>query len=69
VAKTENLGRDAVLAVLATMNDKYVNVVDPLLTQERVDALLRELAVDVWRLKDWNPSLQLQRRKEERRRS
>ena len=69
VAKTENLGRDAVLAVLATMNDKYANVVDPLLTQERVDALLRELAVDVWRLKDWNPSLQLQRRKEERRRS
>ena len=47
VAKTANLGRDAALAVLAAMNAKYANVVDPLLTQERVDAMLRELAEDV----------------------
>ena len=47
VAKTANLGRDADLAVLAAMNAKYANVVDPLLTQERIDALLRELAEDV----------------------
>ncbi len=47
VAKTANLRRDAALAVLAAMNAKYANVVDPLLTQERVDAMLRELAEDV----------------------
>ncbi|KAI2508445.1 hypothetical protein MHU86_5972 [Fragilaria crotonensis] len=47
VTKTEDLGRDAILAVLAAMNAKYANVVDPLLTQERVDVLLRELAEDV----------------------
>ena len=47
VAKTADLGRDAVLAVLAAMNAKYANVVDPLITRERVDALLRELAEDV----------------------
>jgi hypothetical protein len=47
VAKTANLGRDAALAVLAAMNAKDANVVDPLLTQERVDAMLRELAEDV----------------------
>ncbi|KAI2500313.1 hypothetical protein MHU86_14193 [Fragilaria crotonensis] len=41
VTKTEDLGRDAILAVLAAMNAKYANVVDPLLTQERVDVLLR----------------------------
>jgi hypothetical protein len=46
VANTADLGRDAVLAVLAAMNAKYANVVDPL-TQERIDALLRELAEDV----------------------
>jgi hypothetical protein len=33
VANTADLGRDAVLAVLATMNAKYANVVDPLITQ------------------------------------
>ena len=53
VAKTANLRRDAVLAVLAAMNAKYANVVDPLLAQERIHALLRELTS--WRLKDWNP--------------
>ena len=47
VANTADLGRDAVLAVLAAMNAKYANVVDPLLPQERVDALLRELAEDI----------------------
>jgi hypothetical protein len=47
VAKTANLGRDAALAVLAAMNAKYANLVDPLLTQERVDAMLTELAEDV----------------------
>jgi hypothetical protein len=47
VAKTANLGRDAAIAVLAAMNAKYANVVDPLLAQERIDALLRELAEDV----------------------
>ena len=47
VAPTADLGRDAVLAVFAAMNAKYANVVDPLITQERVDALLRELAEDV----------------------
>ena len=29
------------------MNAKYANVTNPMLTQERVDALLRELAEDV----------------------
>jgi hypothetical protein len=47
VANTADLGRDAVLTVLAAMNAKYANVVDPLLPQERVDALLRELAEDI----------------------
>jgi hypothetical protein len=47
VANTADLGRDAVLAVLATMNAKYDDMVDPLLAQERVDALLRKLAEDV----------------------
>ena len=47
VANTADLGQDAVLAVLAAMNAKYANVVDPLLPQERVDALLRELAEDI----------------------
>jgi hypothetical protein len=47
VVNTADLGRDAVLAVLAAMNAKYANVVDPLITQERIDALLRELAEDV----------------------
>jgi hypothetical protein len=47
VATTVNLGRDAALAVLAAMNAKYANLVDPLLTQERVDAMLREVAEDV----------------------
>ncbi len=47
MAKTANLGRDATLAVLTAMNAKYANLVDPLLTQERVDAMLRELAEDV----------------------
>jgi hypothetical protein len=47
VAKTANLGRNATLAVLAAMNAKYANLVDPLFTQERVDAMLRELAEDV----------------------
>jgi hypothetical protein len=47
VAKMANLGRDAVLAVLAAMNAKYANAVDPLITQERIDAVLRELAEDV----------------------
>jgi hypothetical protein len=47
LVKTANLGRDAVLTVLAFMNAKYANLVDPLLTQERVDAMLRELAEDV----------------------
>ena len=47
VANMADLGRDAVLAVLAAMNAKYANVVDPLLPQERVDALLRELAEDI----------------------
>jgi hypothetical protein len=46
VAKMANLDRVFVLAVLAAMNAEYANVVDPLLTQERVDALLRELAED-----------------------
>ena len=32
VANTADLGRDAVLAVLAAMNAKYANVVDPLIT-------------------------------------
>ncbi len=44
VTNTADLGRDAVLVVLAAMNAKYANVVD---TQERIDALLRELAEDV----------------------
>jgi hypothetical protein len=35
------------LAVLAAMKAMYANLVDPLLTQERVDAMLRELAEDV----------------------
>jgi hypothetical protein len=47
VAKTANLGRDAALAVLAAMNAKYANLVDPLLSQERVDAMLRWLAKDI----------------------
>jgi hypothetical protein len=47
VANTADLGRDSVLAVLAAMNAKYANVVNPLLAQERVDALLRKLAEDV----------------------
>ena len=47
VSNTTDLGRDAVLEVLAAMNAKYANVTDPALTQERVDALLRELAEDV----------------------
>ena len=47
VVKTANLGRDAALAVLAAMNAKYANLVDPLLTQERVNAMLSELAEDV----------------------
>ncbi len=42
-----SLCRDAVLAVLAAMNAKYANVVDPLISQERIDALLRELAEEV----------------------
>ncbi len=46
-AKTVNLGRDAALAVLAAMNAKYANLVNPLLTQERVDAMLRKLVEDV----------------------
>jgi hypothetical protein len=48
VAKTADLGQDAVLAVLAAMSaTKYANVVDPLLTQEQIDALIRELAEDI----------------------
>jgi hypothetical protein len=47
VANTADLGRDAVLAVLAAMNAKFANVVDPLIIQERADAPLRELAEDV----------------------
>jgi hypothetical protein len=47
VAKTADLGRDAVLGVFAAMNAKYANVLDPLLTQERINALLRELTEDV----------------------
>ena len=47
VVKTANLGRDAALAMLAAMNAKYAKLVDPLLTQERVDAMLMELAEDV----------------------
>ena len=47
VAKTANLGRDAVLAVSAAMKAKYTDVVDPLLTQEQIDALFRELVEDV----------------------
>ena len=47
VAKTTNLGQDAALDVLAAMNAKYTNLVDPLPAQERVDAMLRELAEDV----------------------
>jgi hypothetical protein len=47
VAKTANLGRDATLAVLAAINAKFASLVDPLLTQERVDAMLRELAEDI----------------------
>ena len=47
VSNTADLGRDAVLGVLAAMNAKYANVTDPMLAQERVDALLRELAEDV----------------------
>jgi hypothetical protein len=47
VVKTANLGRDAALTVLAAMNAKYANLVDPLLTQERVNAMIRELAEDV----------------------
>ncbi len=56
VAKTVNLGRDAALAVLAATNTKYANLVNPLLTQARVDAMLRELGRISWRLKDWSPS-------------
>ena len=56
VAKTANLGRDAALAVLAATNTKYANLVNPLLTQARVDAMLRELGRISWRLKDWSPS-------------
>ena len=33
VTNMVDLGRDAVLAVLAAMNAKYTNVVDPLITQ------------------------------------
>ena len=47
VAKTADLRQDDVLAVLAALNANYANRVDPLLTQERIDALLRELAEDV----------------------
>jgi hypothetical protein len=47
VVNTAGLGHDAVLAVLAAMNAKYANVVDPLITQERIDALLWTLAEDV----------------------
>ena len=35
------------VTVLAAMNAKYANLVDPLLTQERVNAMLRELAEHV----------------------
>ena len=34
VTNMADLGRDAVLAVLAAINAKYANVVDPLLAQE-----------------------------------
>ncbi len=47
VANTANLGGDAVLAVVAAMTAKYANVVDPPLTQEQIDELLKELAEDV----------------------
>ncbi len=47
MANTADLGRDAMHAVLAAMNAKYANVVNPLITHERMDALLRELAEDV----------------------
>ena len=48
IASTTDLGQDAVLAVLAALNAKYANVVDPLITQELTDALLlRELAENV----------------------
>jgi hypothetical protein len=47
VTNMADLGRDAVLAVLAAMNVKYANVVDPLLIHEQVHALLQELAEDI----------------------
>ena len=47
VSRTANLGRDAVLEVLAAMNAKYANVTDPALPQDRAESLLRELAEDV----------------------
>ena len=47
VANTADFGCNAVLAVLAAMNSKYANVVNLLITQERIDALLRESAEDV----------------------
>ena len=47
MANTADLGRYAIVAVLAAMYAKYANVVDPLLTQEQIDALLREMAEDV----------------------
>ena len=47
VAKTTGLNRDEVLSVLGAMAAKYAHVVEPTNTQERVDALLRELAEDV----------------------
>ena len=35
------------LAVLAAMNAKYANMVDPHITQEQIHALLCELAEDI----------------------
>ena len=47
VSRTANLGRDAVLEVLAAMNAKYANVTDPALPQDRAESLLRELAEEI----------------------
>jgi hypothetical protein len=44
VTNTADLGQDTVFTALAAMSAKYARVVDPLITQERINAMLRELA-------------------------
>jgi hypothetical protein len=55
-AKTANLGRDTALAVLAAMNDKYANLVDPSSLKSESTPCSGSWQRTSWSLKDWNPS-------------